>query len=97
MYGSPIWESMSTVNIRRLQLFQNKRLMHVVNALWHARRKVIHKDLKTEPVSEFIKRASIKMFRKNTPDFQRTASKASLQSSYPQLEEKSESYAGYIK
>ncbi|GBM35959.1 RNA-directed DNA polymerase from mobile element jockey [Araneus ventricosus] len=34
MYGSQVWGATSTTNIRRLQVFQNKQLMHVVNAPW---------------------------------------------------------------
>ncbi|GBM11975.1 hypothetical protein AVEN_209659-1 [Araneus ventricosus] len=38
--------------------------MHVVNAPWYARRKVIHGDLKIDPISEFIKKTCIRVFDK---------------------------------
>ncbi|GBL67012.1 hypothetical protein AVEN_109443-1 [Araneus ventricosus] len=52
MYGSQVWGATSTTNIRRLQVFQNKQVMHVVNAPWYVRRKVIHDDLKIDPISD---------------------------------------------
>ncbi|GBL90504.1 hypothetical protein AVEN_179428-1 [Araneus ventricosus] len=55
MYGSQVWGTTSLMNIEKLQVFQNKHLMHIVNAPWYVRRKVIHDDLKIEPISEFIK------------------------------------------
>ncbi|GBN97725.1 hypothetical protein AVEN_123708-1 [Araneus ventricosus] len=64
MYGSQVWGATSTTNIRRLQVFQNKQLMHVVNAPWYVRRKVIHDDLKIDPISDFIKKSSSKFFNK---------------------------------
>ncbi|GBN86072.1 hypothetical protein AVEN_202750-1 [Araneus ventricosus] len=54
----------STTNIRRLQVFQNKQFMHVINAPWYVRRKVIHDDLTIDPISEFIKKTSIRFFDK---------------------------------
>ncbi|GBM54580.1 hypothetical protein AVEN_238586-1 [Araneus ventricosus] len=38
--------------------------MHVVNAPWYVRRKVIHDDLKIDPISDFIKKSSSKFFNK---------------------------------
>ncbi|GBM41340.1 hypothetical protein AVEN_46906-1 [Araneus ventricosus] len=38
--------------------------MHMVNAPWHVQRKVIHDDLKIEPISEFIKKTSTRFFNK---------------------------------
>ncbi|GBO28568.1 hypothetical protein AVEN_203288-1 [Araneus ventricosus] len=64
MCGSQVWGATSTTNIRRLQVFQNKQLMHVVNAPWYVRRKVIHDDLKIDPISDFIKKSSTKFFNK---------------------------------
>ncbi|GBN16177.1 hypothetical protein AVEN_124302-1, partial [Araneus ventricosus] len=32
MYGSQVWGSTSLMNIKKLQVFQNKQLMHIVNA-----------------------------------------------------------------
>ncbi|GBN11514.1 hypothetical protein AVEN_194009-1 [Araneus ventricosus] len=64
MYGSQVWGSTSLMNIKKLQVFQNKQLMHIVNAPWYVRRKVIHDDLKIEPISEFIKKTSTRFFNK---------------------------------
>ncbi|GBO12837.1 hypothetical protein AVEN_140526-1 [Araneus ventricosus] len=64
MYGSQVWGSTSLMNIKKLQVFQNKQLMHIVNASWYVRRKVIHDDLKIEPISEFIKKTSTRFFNK---------------------------------
>ncbi|GBN51430.1 hypothetical protein AVEN_267868-1 [Araneus ventricosus] len=64
MYGSEVWDATSTTHIRRLLVFQNKQLMHVVNAPWYVRRKVIHDDLKIDPISEFIKKTYLKFFDK---------------------------------
>ncbi|GBO05755.1 hypothetical protein AVEN_231432-2 [Araneus ventricosus] len=64
MYGSQVWGSTSLMNIKKLQVFQNKQLMHIVNAPWYVRRKVIHDDLKIEPISEFIKKTSTLFFNK---------------------------------
>ncbi|GBN68187.1 hypothetical protein AVEN_251326-1 [Araneus ventricosus] len=59
-YGSQVWGATSTTNIRRLQIFQNKQLMHVVNAPWYVRHKVIHDDLKIDLISDFVKKSSSK-------------------------------------
>ncbi|GBO04999.1 RNA-directed DNA polymerase from mobile element jockey [Araneus ventricosus] len=59
MYGSQVWGSTSLMNIKKLQVFQNKHLVHIVNAPWYVRRKVIHNDLKIEPISEFIIKTSL--------------------------------------
>ncbi|GBM03549.1 hypothetical protein AVEN_95434-1 [Araneus ventricosus] len=53
------------MNIKKLQVFQNKQLMHVVNAPWYVRRKAIHDDLKIDPISEFIlKNTSTRFYNK---------------------------------
>ncbi|GBM82282.1 hypothetical protein AVEN_44369-1 [Araneus ventricosus] len=64
MYVSKVLGATSTTNIRGLQVFQNKQLMHVVNAPWYIRRKDIHDDLKIDPISEFIKKTSLRFFDK---------------------------------
>ncbi|GBM16645.1 RNA-directed DNA polymerase from mobile element jockey [Araneus ventricosus] len=64
MYGSQVWGSTSLMNIKKVQVFQNKQLMHIVNAPWYVRRKAIHDDLKIEPISEFIKKTSTRFFNK---------------------------------
>ncbi|GBN61159.1 hypothetical protein AVEN_122802-1 [Araneus ventricosus] len=56
MYGSLVWGPTSTTNIRKLQVFQNKQLMHIVKAPWYVRRKVIHDDLKIYPISELSRK-----------------------------------------
>ncbi|GBM01036.1 hypothetical protein AVEN_55542-1 [Araneus ventricosus] len=64
MYGSQVWGSTSQTNIKKLQVFQNQQLMHVVNAPWYVRREVLHDDLKIDPISEFIKKTSTRFFNK---------------------------------
>ncbi|GBM56207.1 hypothetical protein AVEN_47271-1 [Araneus ventricosus] len=62
--GSHVWGATPTTNIRKLQVFQNKQLMHIFKAPWYVRRKVIHNDLKIDLISEFIKKTSIGFFDK---------------------------------
>ncbi|GBN61999.1 hypothetical protein AVEN_31609-1 [Araneus ventricosus] len=67
VYGSQVWGASSTTNIRKLEVSQNKQLMHaLVNAPWYVRRQVIHDDLKTDPISELIKKTSIRFFDKSS-------------------------------
>ncbi|CAL1267288.1 unnamed protein product [Larinioides sclopetarius] len=54
LYGSPIWGTTSIKNLRKLQVFQNKKLMQITNSPWYVRRKLIHKDLKIKPVLDFM-------------------------------------------
>ncbi|GBO26726.1 hypothetical protein AVEN_127691-1 [Araneus ventricosus] len=60
MYSSQIRGSTSQTNIKKLQVF----LTNVVNASWFVRRKVLHGDLKIDPVLEFIKKNYTRFFNK---------------------------------
>ncbi|GBM87622.1 hypothetical protein AVEN_168426-1 [Araneus ventricosus] len=71
LYGSPILGTTSIRNLRKLQVFQNQQLARIVNAPWYVRRKLIHQDLKIDPVLDFMKIISKKILRKITPDSQR--------------------------
>ncbi|GBN83538.1 hypothetical protein AVEN_206289-1 [Araneus ventricosus] len=67
MYGSQVRGSTTQMNIKKLQVFQNKQLMHVANAPWYVRRKVIHDDLKIDPISKFIKKKTSTRFFNKIP------------------------------
>ncbi|GBN38086.1 hypothetical protein AVEN_60148-1 [Araneus ventricosus] len=45
-------------------IFQNQQLARIVNAPWYVRRKLIHPDLKIDPVLDFMKIISKKFFEK---------------------------------
>ncbi|GBN18844.1 hypothetical protein AVEN_73222-1 [Araneus ventricosus] len=62
MYGSQVWGSTSQMN-KKIASFTNK-LVHIVVAPWYVRHKVLHEDLKIDPISEFIERTSTSFFNK---------------------------------
>ncbi|GBN36014.1 RNA-directed DNA polymerase from mobile element jockey, partial [Araneus ventricosus] len=64
LYGSPIWGTTSIRSLKKLQVFQNKQLVRIVDAPWYVRRKLIHQDLKIDPVLDFMKIISKKFFEK---------------------------------
>ncbi|GBN20686.1 hypothetical protein AVEN_208263-1 [Araneus ventricosus] len=64
LYGSPIWGTTSLKNLRKLQAFKNQQLVRIVDAPWYVRRKLIHNDLKIDPVLDFMKIISKKFFEK---------------------------------
>ncbi|GBO20276.1 RNA-directed DNA polymerase from mobile element jockey [Araneus ventricosus] len=64
LYGSPLWGTASIRNLRKLQFFQNQQLARIVNAPWYVKRKLIHQDLKIDPVLDFMKIISKKFFEK---------------------------------
>ncbi|GBN91026.1 hypothetical protein AVEN_195500-1 [Araneus ventricosus] len=61
-YDSPIWGTTSIRNLRKLQVLQNQQLARIVNALWYVRHKLIHQDLKIDPVLDFMKIISKNFF-----------------------------------
>ncbi|GBN77488.1 hypothetical protein AVEN_190848-1 [Araneus ventricosus] len=61
LYSSPIWGTTSIRNLRKLQVFQNQQLARIVNAPWYVRRKLIHQDIKIDPVLDFMKIISEKL------------------------------------
>ncbi|GBL73517.1 hypothetical protein AVEN_159504-1 [Araneus ventricosus] len=94
MYGSQVWGSISTTNIRKLQVYQNEQLMHVVNAPWYVRRKVIHDDLKIDPISEFIKKTSVRFFDEIPQIRNELLQRPAYDPSHPQFEETSKNCDG---
>ncbi|GBM44666.1 hypothetical protein AVEN_214195-1 [Araneus ventricosus] len=54
LYGSLIWGTTPIKNLGKLQVY----------APWYVRRKLIHQDLKIDPVLDFMKIISKKLFEK---------------------------------
>ncbi|GFW35133.1 RNA-directed DNA polymerase from mobile element jockey [Trichonephila clavipes] len=55
LYASPIWASAAVTHLKRLHAFQNKHLRKITNAPWFVRNEILHKDLKIDPILDFIK------------------------------------------
>jgi hypothetical protein len=56
MYGIQLWECASTSNINKIQVFQNKVLRGIVDALWYYRNDHLHRDLKIPTIRQEIQR-----------------------------------------
>ncbi|GFT24518.1 RNA-directed DNA polymerase from mobile element jockey [Trichonephila clavipes] len=61
-YASPIWASAAVTHLKKLHVFQNKHLRNFTNAPWFVRNEILHKDLKIDPILDFIKNQSKKFF-----------------------------------
>lgn len=53
-YASEVWGGTHQSKINRLQVFQNKVLRQAVDAPWFVRNSQLHRDLKIEPIIDFI-------------------------------------------
>ncbi|GFY25120.1 probable RNA-directed DNA polymerase from transposon BS [Trichonephila clavipes] len=62
LYASPIWASAAVTYLKKLLVFQNKHLRKITNAPWFVRNEMLHKDLKIDPILDFIKNQSKKFF-----------------------------------
>ncbi|GFT16546.1 RNA-directed DNA polymerase from mobile element jockey [Trichonephila clavipes] len=62
LYASPIWASAAVTRLKKLHVFQNKHLRKITNAPWFVRNEILHKDLKIDPILDFIKNQSKKFF-----------------------------------
>ncbi|GFT85565.1 putative RNA-directed DNA polymerase from transposon X-element [Trichonephila clavipes] len=62
LYASPIWASAAVTHLKKLHVFQNKHLRKITNAPWFVRSEILHKDLKIDPILDFIKNQSKKLF-----------------------------------
>ena len=59
-YGIRLWGTASNSNLEILQIYQNKVLRAIVNALWYISNKVIHADFKVQTIREEITKFSVK-------------------------------------
>ncbi|GFT15531.1 RNA-directed DNA polymerase from mobile element jockey [Trichonephila clavipes] len=62
LYASPIWASAAVTHLKKLHVFQNNYLRKLTNAPWFVRNEILHKDLKMDPILDFIKNQSKKFF-----------------------------------
>ncbi|GFU28496.1 RNA-directed DNA polymerase from mobile element jockey [Trichonephila clavipes] len=62
LYASPIWASAAVSHLKKLHVFQNKHLRKITNAPWFVRNEILHKDLKIDPIFDFIKNQSKTFF-----------------------------------
>ncbi|GFV12123.1 RNA-directed DNA polymerase from mobile element jockey [Trichonephila clavipes] len=62
LYASPIWASAAGTHLKKLHVFQNKHLRKLTNAPWFVRNEILHKDLKIDPILDFIKNQSKTFF-----------------------------------
>ncbi|GFU58007.1 uncharacterized protein TNCV_5082731 [Trichonephila clavipes] len=60
--ASPIWASAAVTHLKKLHVFKNKHLRKLTNAPWFVRKEILHKDLKIDPILDFIKNQSKKFF-----------------------------------
>lgn len=54
-YAAPIWYGTAKTNKKKLQTFQNKFCRIATNAPWFCRNSQIQKELKLEPINDFLK------------------------------------------
>ncbi|GFW24850.1 RNA-directed DNA polymerase from mobile element jockey [Trichonephila clavipes] len=52
--------SAAVTHLKKLHVFQNKHLRKITNAPWFVRNEILHKDLKIDPILDFIKNQSKK-------------------------------------
>ncbi|GFW63606.1 RNA-directed DNA polymerase from mobile element jockey [Trichonephila clavipes] len=62
LYASPIWVSAAVTHLKKLHVFQNKHLRKITNAPWFVRNEILHKDLKIDPILDFIRNQSKRFF-----------------------------------
>ncbi|GFT43336.1 RNA-directed DNA polymerase from mobile element jockey [Trichonephila clavipes] len=62
LYASPIWASAAVTHLKKLHVSQNKHLRKLTNAPWFVRNEILYKDLKIDPILDFIKNQSKKFF-----------------------------------
>jgi hypothetical protein len=55
-YGAQLWGCSKPSNINISQIFQNKVLRGIVDALWYVRNSDLHRDLNTATVTDIIKK-----------------------------------------
>ncbi|GFU72880.1 uncharacterized protein TNCV_4910091 [Trichonephila clavipes] len=57
-----IWASAAVTHLKKLHVFQNKHLRKITTAPWFVRNEILPKDLKIDPILDFIKNQSKKFF-----------------------------------
>ncbi|GFX62062.1 RNA-directed DNA polymerase from mobile element jockey [Trichonephila clavipes] len=77
LYASPICSTAAVTHLKKLHSFQNKHLRKITNAPWFVRNEILHKDLKIDPILDFIKNQS-KKFLTDYLKFLTNLSKPSL-------------------
>ncbi|GFU00499.1 RNA-directed DNA polymerase from mobile element jockey [Trichonephila clavipes] len=55
LYASPVWASAAVTHLKKVHVFQNKHLRKISNAPWFVRNEILLKDLKIDPILDFIK------------------------------------------
>lgn len=77
-YGAPTWAYMTPVNLRALQVVQNKYLRMATDSPWFVRNSQIQRDLEIEPLSENIRKQATKFMKANANHPHEEVKQASL-------------------
>ncbi|KFM64063.1 putative RNA-directed DNA polymerase from transposon BS, partial [Stegodyphus mimosarum] len=65
-YAAPAWATATEKDIEKLQKVQNKFLRFSTNAHYYVRNEVLHKDMKTEPLNQFIRKINASFFKEDS-------------------------------
>jgi hypothetical protein len=65
-YACPVWGKCATTHISKIQIYQNKVLRIIANALWFIRNVNLHKNLQIQKIIDHIKTGDCKL-RLNIP------------------------------
>lgn len=75
-YAAPIWGYAGSTQTNKLQVVQNKFARMAVDAPWFVRNVNIQRELKLEPIADFIKKSAEKFFATTATHSNRTISTA---------------------